>query len=230
MTRQTALRGVFVLLLVLMPAGLALANSGAPVLYLPGLVMISPLWGLPATLAAAVLERPFVSRAGIQRHALTRSIRANLLSWLVGLVISLFMVAFIAAGPKPLGFAAAVVFAIACVICLPVVFSIFVEGGYYVQVLRRDGAILRWRWVIAGNIVSAAFLTSLSFVPDALRREYPQLEFMVEPHREPLWWLLAAISLALVLFALRPLGQRQQVIREAPQFAPMSGLIRWRHH
>ena len=145
----------------------------------------SPLLGLPATLVAAVLERPFISRAGIQRYALTRSIRANLLSWLVGL----FFVFLLESNQV------AVMLAILYFI-LAIPISILIEGGYYWAILNRRGGGLRWRWVIAGNIVSAAFLMSLSFVPGILRSEYPRLEFMVEPHEETVRWLLAAICLA----------------------------------
>jgi hypothetical protein len=210
MTRQTILRGVLVLLLVSLTAEAALANAISPVLYVPGLVLISPLVGLPATLAAAVLERPFVSLAGIQRHAIARSIRANLLSWLVGLPFSFFAVA------SP-GEGALLFFAI-----LAVLISIAIEGGYYLRVLERQGAVLRFRWVVAANVLSSALLIGLSFAPGILRSRYPRLEFVVEPHQPTLYWILAAISVALVAFALRPLGKGQPAVPEATEHGPGS--------
>jgi hypothetical protein len=224
MTRQTVLRGVLVLWLVLIPAGLAFGNSGAPfelVLYVPGLVVLSPLLGLPVTLAAAVLERPFVSCAGIRRHALTRSMRANLLSWLLGLVIMFFggFAGYLAAHlfsesvffPYVLGLVEIAYF----VLAIPI--SIVIEGSYYNSVLYHNGGVVRWRWVIAANIFSNAVLVAMAFVPGILRENHPKLVRNVEPHLETVWWLLAAMCLVLVAFAFRPLREPLQAPAEATQ-------------
>jgi len=79
---------VLALLLVLLLATTAMANVIAPFVWLwPGVVAMSFPVSLPATVLAAFLERPFVSRSGIQRHALRYSLRANFLSLLVGVVL-----------------------------------------------------------------------------------------------------------------------------------------------
>jgi hypothetical protein len=209
MTRQTILRGVLVLLLLLIPASLAFGNSGSPALFFPGLVAFSPLLGLPATLVAAVLERPFVSRAGIQTHALTRSIRANVLSWLVGLFFVFLL------GSNQVAVMLAILYFI---LAIPI--SILIEGGYYWAILKRRGGGLRWRWVIAANVISSVCLVALDFVPSILQEKYPRLEFVVEPNRPTLYWILAIISVALVAFALRPLGKGQRVVPEASEHGP----------
>ncbi len=228
MTRQTILRGVLVLLFISISAQVALANGGAllsPVLYVPGLVVLSPLLGLPVTLAAAVLERPFVSLAGIRTYALTRSIRANLLSWVVGLVVMVVAV-FIRPVARDLaaewsGDALFSVFALGLleiayfILAIPI--SILIEGGYYRAILRRQGGVLRWRWVVAANVFSNVVLVAMAFVPEILREDYPRLVSNVEPHLETVWWVLAATCLALVVFAFRPLREPVQAAPEATQ-------------
>lgn len=231
--RQTILRSALVLLFISISAQMAWANGGAwlsPVLYVPGLVVLSPLLGLPVTLAAAILERPFVSLAGVRTHALTRSIRANLLSWLVGLVFMVVVIFFalpvtyldrvLSGDPIVSVFALWLLEMAYYILAIPI--SILIEGGYYRAILRRQRGVLRWRWVVAANVFSNVVLVAMAFVPAILRKNDPTLVRNVEPHLETLWWLLAAISAALVLFALRPLGKGQPAVPEATEHGPGS--------
>lgn len=50
----------------------------------PGCALIGPAMGLPLSVLAAFLERPFYSAAGIKRGAIWYSLQANLISLLVG--------------------------------------------------------------------------------------------------------------------------------------------------
>jgi len=61
---------------------------------IPGMAIISPLFGLPLSVLAAVIERPFYSAAGVERHAVWYSIQANVVSLLIGYPIVL-LVAFL---------------------------------------------------------------------------------------------------------------------------------------
>jgi hypothetical protein len=230
MTRQTILRGALVLLFISISAQMAWANGGAwvsPVLYVPGLIVLSPILGLPVTLAAAVLERPFVSLAGIRTHALTRSIRANLLSWVVGLafmVVARFFARPVAYFERVLSWDP-IVLLIALwwlemayyILAIPI--SILIEGGYYRAILKRQGGVLRWRWVVAANVFSNVVLVAMAFVPGILREDHPRLVRNVEPHLETVWWALYAFCIVLVAFALRPLREPLQAPAEARPLA-----------
>ena len=59
------------------------ANMGL----IPGFGIIGPLFGLPLSIMAAIIERPFLTAAGVERHAVWYSIRANVLSLLAGYVL-----------------------------------------------------------------------------------------------------------------------------------------------
>src|SRR5262249_41298362 len=72
-------------LFVLALTSTALANSIAPTAYFsPGVLPLMLGMALPASVLAAVLERPFVSRAGVQEYAFWYSLQANLVSLVIG--------------------------------------------------------------------------------------------------------------------------------------------------
>jgi hypothetical protein len=50
---------------------------------IPGLAIAGPALGLPLSVLASFLERPFVSLAGVRRHAIWYSLQANCISLLV---------------------------------------------------------------------------------------------------------------------------------------------------
>jgi hypothetical protein len=202
MTRQNVLRGVLVLWLVLIPAGLAFGDTGTTMLYfVPGIGAIGLVAALPLTLVAAVLEWPFVSRAGIARYAFTRSLRANLLSWLVGVIVTFLF--FAGPGPILLAFAYSL-------LAIPI--SIVIEGRYYTAVLAREGGVLRWSWVIAANFFSTFSLNVVVLSPVLIRPDLLRKSGLIEG---PPLWALAAMCLVLVVFALRPLREPLQVPAEA---------------
>ena len=58
---------------------------------IPGMAIISPLFGLPLSVLAAVIERPFYTAAGVERHSVWYSIQANVVSLLIGYPIVLLV-------------------------------------------------------------------------------------------------------------------------------------------
>lgn len=67
---------------------IAQANSLAPfVWFWPGVLHVSIIYSLPATVLAALIERDFVRLPGERRGSLVLSLRANLLSMLVGILL-----------------------------------------------------------------------------------------------------------------------------------------------
>jgi hypothetical protein len=218
MTRQTILRGALVLLFFSVLAEAAMANSGAAihVFFIPGVAVFSPLLGLPVTMLAALLERPFVSWAGIRSYPLTHSIRANLLSWLAGFVFISFVALWNAGfmsdskgGYGPVEWVVAVLF----VLAIPV--SILIEGCYYRTILKRQGSVLRWSPVIAANIVSNTVLAAMAVAPAILDPFFSinRIADCLSAYQwfavsEMLEWILAAICLDMAVFAFWPLSKR----------------------
>jgi hypothetical protein len=130
--------GVFLLAF----ASPTLANSIAPsAFFLPGILPMTMGLALPASVLAAVLERPFVSRAGVGRYALWYSLQANFLSLLIGYVTMPFAYAIIyVIGP------------LWCIIAISI--SILSEGWYYSGVGIKTPGKLRWGWIVGGNVFS----------------------------------------------------------------------------
>lgn len=116
--------------------------------FLPGLAMIGPAFGLPLSVLAAVLERPFYSRAGIGRWAIWYSLQANLASLLVGyLLLPIAVIALYNVGP----------------LWLPVsiFLSIIVERKYLQWRTRSLGFNGGWKHVTWANIFSALALVGV---------------------------------------------------------------------
>lgn len=112
---------------------------------------ISLPFSMLATLLAAFLERPFTRWAGFQDYALIYSIRANILSWALGVLI---VYASIPLDPRG--------FVFDNLVMLAIPFSIAVEGSYLSFAKRRQGDRLHWTPVVIGNIFSGLLLGFLS--------------------------------------------------------------------
>jgi hypothetical protein len=116
--------------------------------FLPGLAIFGPVFGLPLSVLAAVLERPFLTRAGVGRFAIWYSLQANLMSLLVGyLLLPLAIPALYSVGPLWLPIA--------------VFISVVVERKYLMWRARSAGFNCRWGWVSWANIVSAVALVGV---------------------------------------------------------------------
>ena len=145
--------------------GVAQANSMSPfVLFWPGILHTSLVYSLPATVLVAIIERDWFRRTGDRRGSLILSLRANLLSTIVGiLLVPASVVAIYSPFCLLLPFAA---FAISCCI----------EIGYLRTFVDRD--IPAWP-LVGANAASTAVL---AFVPSIA-------EFTGEVQPEWVSWL-----------------------------------------
>ncbi len=194
MVGRRVTRAVLVAGLVLSFARPALANGMSPIAGIwPGFVLFSPLLGIPATLLAAFLERPFVTLGGLPRHALVESIRANLLSWAVGAAI-----VFVVSAVDP----SMVLLAVYFFGSVPL--SIGIEGVYLRSVAARQGGAVAWGWIIAGNLVSGAVLIFAGLIAEDIGTSNRLLAWRLREYQGPLTLVLGLLSLAIVVCALWP--------------------------
>lgn len=124
-----------------------LANVMAPYVAwgVGGDQQISVPFSMLATLLAAVLERPFTQWAGIRKQALLYSIRANILSWFVGLLLAWSLIYLDKMGSLYYG-----------LLFLAVPFSVFIEGTYLTCLGLCQS--FKWRPIILGNVFSGLVL------------------------------------------------------------------------
>jgi hypothetical protein len=118
----------------------AFANAGIPAL-VTGTLPFSGLIALPATVLVAFVERPFVTAAGVKRHALWFSLQANLFSLLLGYGILFLALDTIS---RNMGYW----------ILIAIGLSIVAEAFYYQLVAADADRPINW-WMIAfGNMAS----------------------------------------------------------------------------
>ena len=141
--------------LLLLPIAPALANTTIPVLFgaMPGDDFVA--WTVLATMLVAVIERPFVTKAGVAKRALLHSTVANLLSMLLaplGIVATAVLPDYgrwsygdVAFGVTTLGGLA---------------ISIASEFAYYRLITRRGPTKARLAWVALGNAISLAVIVA----------------------------------------------------------------------
>jgi len=167
---------------------LPLANTiTADLGLIPGLAIISPLFGLPLSIMAAVIERPFLTAAGLRRHAVWYSIQANVASLLVGYPI----VCGVALLTGLFGETALLLWPFAAV-----AISATVERGY-LHARTRGEPPLTLGWVLAGNAVSALACLMLLFPVYVLN--HPDVRNALRPYQLPLTILLGTFCLAAVV-------------------------------
>jgi hypothetical protein len=159
---------------------------------------------------AAVIERPFVTRAGVTKHALWYSLQANFLSLLIGYAtIPCAAHAIFDTGPLWSLFA--------------ITASIVSEGVYYQQ-RWVPGEELKWGWVAVGNIVSSVVLLLLPPIALAVKSGQPDLERLLDPYQDRLFWGSVAGSVFVFLisfFMPRILCQRAKALK-APDSLPVT--------
>lgn len=162
--------------------------------FLPGLALIGPAFGLPLSVLAAVLERPFYTRAGVERWAIWYSLQANLVSLLVGYVLlPVAMIALYTVGP----------------LWMPVsiFLSIVIERKYLKW--RAVGFDGRWKWVSWANVFSAFALVGvlmLSVPFDTFKNK-----LALFPYRDALTYVGIAVSVVAfaVSFIVPAVGKRR---------------------
>lgn len=162
-------------ILLLAFAAPAFANSIAPTAYFwPGVLPLSLGMALPASVLAAVLERPFVTAAGVRDHALWFSLQANLVSLVVGyLTLPVGVYAIFTIGP---------LWSI-----IAVGLSVVSEGWYYRWRVTKDSD-LRWGPVIWGNLFSSIGLLLLPYATLAIKEAKPDLVWDLDPYQGVLFW------------------------------------------
>jgi hypothetical protein len=175
---------------------LILANTiTADMGLIPGMAFVGPAMGLPLSVFASFLERPFVSLAGVRRNAIWYSLQANFCSLLVGYV-GMFAAAIIDDalrlwGPNdPL-------FTVWPFIAVGI--SVLVEHFYLSA--RAGAGRVRWGWILLANVLSAAACIGLLALIIYLRGEYPALRRAVTPYHGLLPLLAGVGSAALFVAA-----------------------------
>jgi hypothetical protein len=150
-------------------------DSIAPTAYFwPGVLPLSFGLALPASVLAAVLERPFVAWAGLRQCTIWYSLQANFISLLVGYItLPVGIYAIYTIGPAwPL---------------IAMSMSVLVEGGYY-QWRVLKGTRLRWSSIIAGNVFSSLVLLLLPYLARAIHEAEPSLVWRLGPYEDMLFW------------------------------------------
>ena len=163
------------------------ANAIAPSAYFwPGVLPLMLGMALPATVLAAVIERPFVTRAGVTKHALWYSLQANLVSLAIGYAcMPLAVRAIYTIGPLWS--------------LIAIVISIVSETVYYQQWwVPKDS--LEWRWVATGNVISSVVLLVLPVIALQIKYDQPTVERMLDPCQGMLFW--SSVSVSILVFAI----------------------------
>ncbi len=170
---------------------------------LPGLAFVGPALGLPLSVLAAVVERPFYSRGGVGgQKAIWYSLQANLISLVVGFV--LLLVFGLLASAVGLGASDATFFLVWPIVAIGL--SSVIERAHLV---RRSGEPdISWPWVIAGNVVSAAACFTLLFPIQWVREHHAHWANMLRPHAPALQVGAGIASLIVFGFAFHA-GRRQ---------------------
>ena len=175
---------------------LILANTiTADMGLIPGLALAGPAMGLPLSVFASFLERPFVTLAGVRRNAIWYALQANLVSLLVG-YIGLFVSAAIVDafrlwGPNdPL-------FTIWPFVAVGI--SILVESLYLS--IRAGAGRLRWGWIALANVLSAAACIGLLALVIYMRDQYVDLRLAITPYHGALNVFVAIGSIAMFVAA-----------------------------
>jgi hypothetical protein len=168
-----------------------LANSLASWVWIwPGVVSIEPLFGLLPTILVAFIERPFVTKAGVTRRPLLKSIRANLITLIAGIPIA----GGIWAVKSESGL---YLFA-----CVAVSITIAIELWYFQRVAKRESFTLRWQWIVLGNVLSNMLLLGIAITVRTLQVRWPELAYGLVPY-QPLFALLhVSISITMVVASL----------------------------
>src|SRR4051794_6270944 len=162
--------------------------------FLPGLALIGPAFGLPLSVLAAVLERPFYTRAGVERWAIWYSLQANLVSLLVGyLLLPVAMIALYTVGPLWLPFS--------------VFLSIVIERKYLKW--RAGGFDGRWKWMSWANVFSALALVGVLML--SVPFDTFQNKLALFPYRDILTYIGIAVSIIAfgVSFIVPAVGKRR---------------------
>ncbi len=158
----------------------------------PGFSIFGPLCGLPLSVMAAIIERPFLTAGGLRRHTVWYSIQANFLSLIVGYALVILV---------PFGGEVLYVF-------IAVSLSTVIERAYLNRRAHMDRP-LRVGWVIAANVVSGGICLLLLIPVHAL--DHNDIKNALRPYQLPFSILLGAgCSWAVVAAFIVPNWERKK--------------------
>jgi hypothetical protein len=165
-----------------------LANSiAADAGLIPGLAIVGPAMGLPVSVLAAFIERPFVTRAGFGKSAIWFSLQANFVSLLVGYVATLVVLPFVMSPNIWIGLVWPF---------LAVGISIVTERQYLNA--RLSPTHVPWLPIAVANVVSAASCIVVLIVAVNLRSMNRHWAIELRPYEGSLTVIAAAFSLLLM--------------------------------
>ncbi|HEV7281542.1 MAG TPA: hypothetical protein VGN57_15175 [Pirellulaceae bacterium] len=166
----------------------AQANSIAPfVWFWPGVLHVAFFYSFPATLLAAVIEGDFVRRSGERKGNRVLSLRANLLSTLVGILLTPLARIAVYSGPAAMLCWCLAAFAISCV----------VEVAYVKHVDRRIQAAR----LVLGNGISATTLMVVPWIAEAVKEARFEWAWNLRPHENEMLWIAFIVSAAILAVA-----------------------------
>lgn len=155
---------------------------------IPGLAIFGPAMGLPVSVLAAFVERPFVTRAGYKKSAIWFSLQANFVSLLVGYVATIFVLPVI----DSTNYAVALAWPF-----LAVGISILTERHYLNARLSPNR--VPWPPIVAANLISATACIAVLIVAASIRSNNRYWAAELRPYEVPLTVVAAALSLLLLI-------------------------------
>jgi len=162
---------------------------------LPGLAFVGPAFGIPLSVLASFIERPFYSRGGVTTHTIWYSLQANCISLAAGIPLA-FLFGLIAAA---FGAAASDTAFFVVWPGIAVCASSIIERSYIVR--RREVPPLSWAWAFAANVASAAVCIAILFAVVWLRSDRPSWGENLQPYVVPLQLFAAAAGAGLFVFS-----------------------------
>ena len=170
----------------------------------PGMLQVDPRFALPATLFAALLLRPFLSRAGLAASSVAvASARAAVLGTAIGFAaLTCLVLSWIPFGPGMFLLSLVAVF---CAEAMTV-------AGYCERV--------RWRWLLLGHATVFVTLWLTGILADTLLRLLPQAAATADGFWSTVSGWLAGLSiLALAALSLRRPAEAGRDADPATRFA-----------
>lgn len=155
---------------------------------IPGLAIVGPAMGLPVSVLAAFIERPFVTRAGFGKSAIWFSLQANFVSLLVGYVATLVVIPFVMSPYISIGYAWPFV---------AVGISVVTERQYLNA--RLNPSRVPWLPIATANVISAVSCIAVLVLAVNLRNMNRRWAMELEPFEGLLTVIAAVFSLVLLV-------------------------------
>jgi hypothetical protein len=177
---------LFAWVLVTAMPTIAAANVIAPAaLFLPGVYSLLPVYALPASVLAAVVERRFLERAGLESRSLPAALQANLVTTLLGFLL------------MPIGY-------VLVYSCFPLVTLAAVAVSCWVELkflTWRTGQRLDRSWLIAGNLTSALVLFGVSLMATFVEERQKVWARQMNAIDDDLWAFVAIVATLISVFS-----------------------------